>query len=338
MTENTPTIQPDIIKAESETVINLNKEERDAAFHKELAAIRNKSDAQSVTDSDQLTGKTSETLIEQAAESEPITTSQSETSIEINSDDDELSNKPIPKKRLDKEISKRQELEFKLQEERDARIKYETELRVFNDALYKLNAQKEPELDPIDNDAHNFYMKKIQELEKKIEEKTSVLEKNNLQNRFESTVNNQAAEFSKKHTDFQNAYQYVLDKEKQNARLFGVPENQLDAFVAEKLQPIASHVYNSGGNVAETVYNMAKNYGYNATKGTGNNVNLKAIEKNMAKSQSIIDEVPASSVGIKSSGSIHSATELSNFNEIMEKAGDKKDQVFRKLLNEIRNG
>jgi hypothetical protein len=338
MTENIPTIQPDIIQSASEMVIPLNKEERDAAFYKELDAIRNQPEGQPLTETQSETQ--SETKVEQATERDPIAESQTEAPIETSPDDDELSNKSIPKKRLDKEISKRQELEFKLQEEREARIKYETELRVFNDALHKLNVQqaKEPELDPIDNDAHNFYMKKIQELEKKIEDKTTVLETNNLQNRFESTVNNQATEFTKKHSDFQNAYQYVIDKEKQNARLFGVPENQLDTFVAEKLQPVALHVYNNGGNVAETVYNMAKNYGYNATKAANSNVNLKAIEKNMAKSQSIIDDVPASSISIKNNSSTRAATELSTYQEIMQKAGPDKEKIFYKLLNDIKNG
>lgn len=311
----------------------LTREERAVEFRKELAAIQEQAE-------------TSETSSETNETQEPPTAIlDSVTPVragDTDNDEDDLDNKPIPKKRLDREISKRHELELKLQEERDARIKYETELNLYNNAMQKLSTQKvqEPELDPIDNDAHNFYMSKIQALEKKIEEKTSNLEQTNQHNRFQAVISQQWSEFSKQHTDVDNAYQYVRDKEKQNARIFGIPENQLDSFVDEKLKPMAQHIYNQGGNVAETVYNLAKNYGYNAigtNKPSNSNVNLRAIEKNMHKTQSMIDDVPASSVSIKNGGAAN-ATKLSTFNDIMDKAGDNSATVFRRLLNDLANG
>ncbi len=256
--------------------------------------------------------------------------------------DNELDNKPIPKKRLDKELLKRKELEEKYQQERESRIKFETELNLYSEAMKKLNKESdkvsEPDFDPLDNDAHNLYMRKINELEKKLDERTEKLAAVNNQNRFESDVNKQAAEFSKTHKDFDAAYRFVIEKEKDSARLIGIPDEQLDSFVMGKLQPMAHHVYNKGQSVPETIYNLAKNYGYqNKTiPPRGSNVNLKAIEKNQAKT-SIQDDLQASSISLQ--GDNKAYLDLEVFSErMMNESGRGVDaNKFRKVLNNLQN-
>ena len=261
---------------------------------------------------------------------------------ESGDDDNELDNKPIPKKRLDKERLKRKELEEKYHQERESRIKYETELNLYSEAMKKLNKEperpSEPDFDPLDNDAHNLYMRKINELEKKLDERTEKLAAANSHNRFESDVNKQAAEFSKTHNDFDAAYQYVIQKEKDTARLIGIPDEQLDSFVMGKLQPMAQHVYSKGQSVPETIYNLAKNYGYRneAAPKRGANVNLKAIEKNQAKS-TIQDDIQGSSVSLR--GDNKAFLDLEVFSErMMNESGKGVDaNKFRKVLNNLQN-
>lgn len=334
---------PHNIQIESDTT--LSREQRAEEFRKELEAIRNQ-------DSQDLQEETKETSHEESQQddSEPQNTALETQEGNDQSDDDDdletdpkndLSNKLIPKKRLDKELKKRQELEKLLQAERESRIKYETELQIYNEALKKLNATKkqeeiEPEIDPVDADAHNYYLKKLQALESKINENANTLQQKDQSLRFEQTVNMQAEDMARKNPDFNDAYKYVIDREKENAKLIGIPEENIDAFVLQKLQPIAWHIYNNGGNVAESIYRMARNYGFSSPNNKRSNVNLKAMEKNMQKSSTMIDDIPASVSSLKNN--VDSYTQLERFTEgLMKDDGRGVDpNKFRKILNELK--
>ncbi len=218
-------------------------------------------------------------------------------------EENELDNKPIPKKRFDKELEKRKLLEEELKRERESRIKYETELSLYNKAISQMSEQKQadhsPELDPIDTDAHNLYMRKIKELENKYEQQNNSMSEYRTRQEFAQTVDKQAAEYSQKHPDFTDAYNYLLNIEAQKVKLLGYGEQEANQYALQQLQPIAWQAYQSGKNVAEIAYNMAKNYGYKvATPSNISKPNLDSIDRNMQKSYSALKEVPGVSTSV----------------------------------------
>lgn len=243
----------------------------------------------------------------------------------------------IPKKRFNQELQRRKEIESELQKEREARIRMETELNLFNKAAQALQNKKEEalEINPLDEEAHSYYVKQINNLKAEFETKLEQMNKVQTQSRFETTVNNQAESFKKKHEDFEDAYKFVVDTEIKNAQIMGLDENEAYDFAIAKLQPIAWNIYNKGGNVAESVYNMAKNYGYNA-KGAkkGSNVDLNSINKNIKRSASVMDDVPAAITSM--SDSYESVTSLKGFEKLKKDNGRGVDpNKFRKALENI---
>lgn len=212
-------------------------------------------------------------------------------------EDEEINSKVIPKKRFDKEIERRKQSEDKYLSEHEARIRAETQLELYNKALEEIqqkNQQHEPEFDPIDSDAHNVYMKEINALKSRLERQDANLTENERRQRFAQTVDYQAAEMAKKTPDFNEAYKYLINTEIQKGKMLGLSEQEAQGYALQQIQPIAWNAYDRGQNVAEVTYNLAKTYGYKSTSsGTKTNTtpNLDKIEKNMHKSQSIINEV-----------------------------------------------
>lgn len=329
-----------------ETNDHSDREARAAAFRKELESLNNMSGENEVQQDIEI--KADEAFDNESDRADDDSSDSSVAdqpdSVETESESNSLDNKLIPKKRLDQEIKKRAELEAKLQAERDARIKFETELSMYNNALEKLNKNQvekqneTPAFEPLDDEAHKFYLKKLQEIENKFEEKAKTLTYEQTQARFEQVVNNQALEFSKKHSDFEDAYKYVVDAEINKAKLLGFDDSKAQEIAMENLKPIAWRVYNNGGDVASTVYNIAKTYGYNPKTESKPGVNLKKIESNMRKSQSIIDDVPSASVNVSADSSAN--LNIETFNRNLTNAdgrGVDKDK-FRQLLNKMNKG
>lgn len=329
-----------------ETNFGATSAERDAAFRQELERLKNLPPENQVSNEE--VNERSEQENEDNNDTGEFSERSSDDSIvdsnDTKSDDlneSSLQNKSIPKKRLDQEIRKRTELEEQLRMERDARIQYETKLNMYNDAMQKLNAQpkaqEQNQFEPIDDVAHNFYVQKIKDLEEKINQSANNLSLTQSQARFEQTVNNQAAEFSAKHADFNDAYKFVVDAEIKNAKLLGYDDQEATNIAMQKLQPIAWKVYEKGGNIAETVYNIAKNYGFSSAPAKKSGVNLKNIESNMRKSQSIIDDIPAKVTDMSKTSS--SYVKLEEFKRIDNEDGrGVNPDKFRQLLNRVKNG
>ena len=243
----------------------------------------------------------------------------------------------IPKKRFNQELQRRKEIEAELQKERESRIRMETELNLFNKAAQALQSKKEEalEINPLDEEAHSYYIKQINNLKAEFETKLEQMNKVQTQTRFETTVNHQAETFKKKHQDFDDAYKFVIDTEIKNAQIMGLDENEAYDFAIAKLQPIAWNIYNKGGNVAESVYNMARNYGYNA-KGAkkSSNVDLNSINKNIKRSASVMDDIPAAITSM--SDSYESVTTVKGFEKLKNDNGRGVDpNKFRKALENI---
>lgn len=219
------------------------------------------------------------------------------TQSQDNDEDDELANKLIPKKRFDKEIEKRKLLEAEVRQERDARIKYQTEMELYNKALDSMQESKrahEPELNVVDEDAHRFYMNKIDALEKKINSQTNNFSDYEVKQNFTNTVNYQAAEIKRTHPDFDDAYSYLLNVEASKAKMLGYDEQSAQNFALEQLRPIAWKSFQNGQNVAEMAYNIAKSYGYKSnTAPKAKEADFDKVNRNMQRSHSVLDDMPA---------------------------------------------
>lgn len=256
------------------------------------------------------------------------------------SDDLQISN-IIPKKRFNKELQKRKEIEQALQQEREARIRIETQLNMFNEAAKKFQETKQqdeiPDITPLDDEAHAYYINQINSLKKDFETKLQEITTVQTQSKFETTVTTQAEAFKKKHADFDDAYKFIINKESKNAKLMGLNDDEAFQFALQKLQPMAWNVYSKGGNVAETIYNMAENYGYSA-KGNkkSNGINLHNVSKNSKLSSSIIDDVPAVASGMVENA--HNYLHLDGFKSLDRKDGKGVDpDKFRKALQNLQN-
>jgi hypothetical protein len=256
-----------------------------------------------------------------------------------------LDSKSIPKKRFDKELEKRKVLESELQRERESRIRAETEMSLYTKAIESMNnttqqTQRAAEIDPIDTDAHNLYMNRINELEQKYETQNTNLSDYQQRQNFATTVDRQAAEYSKSNPDFNDAYSYLLNVEASKAKLFGYDDSQATQYALEQIKPIAWQAYQSGKNVAEIAYNMAKNYGYKSAKVTTNNLkpNIDNVSKNMPKSYSAIDEVPGVSTSVSKETAAYNNIE--GFNRKLSNANGRgiNQSEFYKAVEKIRSG
>lgn len=312
-------------------------EQRKADFYKQLEDARNVPQEETVRRENRHTEEEIREIRVDSAEN-------AQTEIE---EDNELDNKLIPKKRFDKELEKRKVLEDELRRERDSRIKFETELTLYNKAIESMNEQQhskevEPQLDPIDSDAHSYYMNKIKELESKFESQKTNLTDYEVKQNFANTVNYQAAEITKTHPDFNDAYNYVLQVESNKGRMLGMDETQAQAYALSQIQPIAWQAYNKGQNVAEVAYNIAKSYGYQSKNPTVKDSlvvapNFDKIEKNMAKSYTALDEIKGVGTGVSKETAAYNTLE-----GFTRKLGGKNGRgtnttEFAKALEKVRN-
>jgi hypothetical protein len=215
----------------------------------------------------------------------------------------------IPKSRLKQETEKRRVAEEQLMKEREERIRFETELKTFKELQTKqtpqAQIQQEPDLehlDALDQDAHKLYSKKIKYLE---EEFNKLKQNTNQQTEsflMRNLVDAQRKEFEKNTPDFEEAFEFYINKELEAAKLYfddgRKSETQIaeeaDRAVKDKLANIAKSETRKQKNSAEFIYKQAKIYGYNPANipeekpnSKEPNVDLDAINRNKEKSASI---------------------------------------------------
>ncbi len=331
-TSNIPMNEPSVLK--SSMTRKQEAEERKKQFFAELEAAR-----QPVEEPVQ--ARQEERKFEPEAREETEAKFEELAPQEDQEEDDELANKLIPKKRFDKEIEKRKALEEQVRQERDARIKYQTEMELYNKALDSMQESKrahEPELNVIDEDAHRFYMNKIDALEKKVNSQSTNLSDYEVKQNFTNTVNHQAAELAKTHPDFNDAYQYLLNVEASKARMLGYDDAQAQNYALEQIKPIAWESYKRGQNVAEVAYNIAKSYGYKAnTAHKAREADFDKVDRNMKRSHSALNEIP--SVATTPATEAASFTSFDGFKSRMAgKNGRGVDRdAFLKAVEKVRN-
>lgn len=241
-----------------------------------------------------------------------------------NTHSEDASKHLIPRSRLNKELEKRKALEAEIEKEKQERIKAQTELELYTRALEKsFNPQKQDMLEemnefaPLDEEAHKYYMQNFQKMNQMQEQLI-----------MQKTLELQEAQFTAKHSDFGNAYQHLLDVQTKINQNLGYSSQEAQNLAISNLRNMANELLSRNKNVAETFYNISKEYGYknDIVKGP----NLDAINENMKKSKTA--EVNSLPVNINDGGSHY--TKLSEF-EKNYKSGDK--ETFYKMINQIKN-
>lgn len=236
---------------------------------------------------------------------EETTLPDEETSIQETAAEDEPTasnesykeNKFIPKSRFN-EINKRnKELEEFAASERDARIRLETQLQMLQEQ-YKTPEKHAPQvpdleqLDALDQEAHQVYIKKIRELESKVEQVTTATSQQAQNAHKQNIIKAQREAFEQNHTDYKEALEHLKAVETKVAKNFYKTEAEAAQAVFKKYEAIADAAVTSNLDVAEVLYNIAKDYGYNSVGSKKETTpkgapNIDAINRNMAKTASI---------------------------------------------------
>lgn len=236
---------------------------------------------------------------------------QEETEREL--DDQEVKGHLIPKSRFNKEIEKRKSLEKSLQEEREARIRMEERMEAIRQLEEKSKQihekPQEVELDPLDSDAHNYYVKQINELKQELQSLKGESQSTKQMNYVTHMVEAQERAFAAEHPDFQDALNHLQKVEMEVAKDFFDTPEEAQAYVAQKLQGAILTSAQKGKNAAEMMYNMAKKYGYSNKKAAPNvpKRNVEAINRNMDKSVSIRGSGNAANLAGQGMASIEAA-------------------------------
>lgn len=263
---------------------------------------------------------------------------------DYDNDDDIPSNSHlIPKSRFNKQIERRRAAE-------ERAIRAETELNMINQALhsmsqsqYQQNHQQQPQqqqnpFQPLDDEAHAYYNQRYSHQDNRMsyqDARMAAIEQEQVRSRMAETLQQQEASYSKQVPDFDKAYTHLINKEIESHEIIGMTREQAEQYAIYKLQQIAGGALNSGKNVADTFYKMAKAYGYSGSSSKPT-PNLSAVESNMRKSSRIAD-VPTQAVA-PSGGGGGTYTTLEQFNKVY-KAGDKESkEKFHQLIREARGG
>lgn len=219
----------------------------------------------------------------------------------------------IPQSRLKQETERRRAIEQELQAEREARIRMEA----YMEALQAQSPQKQQDIpkpiniDPLDSEAHNFYMSQINELKNALSQVTSQTSEFQKNNHMVNIVQNQQSQFERNHPDFNEALEHLKNVEREIASSY-IDEREVDAYVHDKLRHVVTGALNKGQNTAETIYNLAKKHGFNskAAQPKTQIPNLQAINKNMAKTASL--QGVSNSAGMSNQGAIDIKSALNN--------------------------
>jgi hypothetical protein len=204
----------------------------------------------------------------------------------------------IPKSRFNQEIEKRKALEEQLTKEREERIRIEAQWEMLNQHNQQTQLQEQQQyvaaqqqaldnIDPLDTDTFNYAKREIEGLKAQLANVAKENEQRTKEMIYTNRVTSDQSNFEKIHPDFTQALEHVQKVELEVAKqLFG-NEQHAQNFVADKMRGVLTTSIESGKNAAETIYNMAKTYGYNTTsksEKTKPTINVEAINKNMAAS------------------------------------------------------
>ncbi len=203
----------------------------------------------------------------------------------------------IPKSRFNQEIEKRKVLEEQLATERENRIRFETQLQMLDQQQQQVQLQQQQQnaaaqqevldnIDPLDSDTYNYAKREISALKEQLANVSRENEQRTKEMIYTNRVTTDEAKFQKDHPDFNDAFAHVQKVELDIAKNLLGNEAAAQSYVADRMRAVLTTSVDSGKNAAETIYNMAKTYGYNTTsraEKTKPSINVEAVAKNMAR-------------------------------------------------------
>jgi len=199
----------------------------------------------------------------------------------------------IPKSRFNQEIEKRKGLEAQLLKEREERIRAETQYEMLTNMHQQAVLQPQSQqatiedIDPLDTETYNYAKREIEALKLQLQNVAQDTQTRTQEMQYHNMVVAQESAYAKEHPDFHEAMKHVQDVEFNIAKDLLGDDRAANNYVGAKLRDVLTRSLNSGKNAAETIYKMAKNYGYNTPKAqskTGPTKNVAAISKNMERS------------------------------------------------------
>jgi len=202
----------------------------------------------------------------------------------------------IPKSRFNQEIEKRKALEEQLAKEREDRIRFETQLQMLDQQAQHQQMQYQQQaaaaqqeildnIDPLDADTYNYAKREIAALKEQLATVARDTETKTREMIYTNRVTTDEAKFQQTHPDFNDAFAHVQKVEMDIAKSLLGNEQAAQSYVADRMRAVLTTSVDSGKNAAETIYNMAKTYGYNTTPRTEKtkpSINVEAVAKNMA--------------------------------------------------------
>jgi hypothetical protein len=202
----------------------------------------------------------------------------------------------VPKSRLNQELEKRKGVEVQLLREREERIRAETQLQMLTDIQkqQQIATQEKQstlhtieDIDPLDTETYNYAKREIDSLKLQLANVAHETQARTQEVQYHNMVMAQEAAYAKEHPDFHQAMKHVQDVEFNIAKDLLGDERTANEYVGAKLRDVLTRSLNSGKNAADTIYKMAKTYGYNTPQSSPKAIptkNVAAINKNMERS------------------------------------------------------
>lgn len=134
------------------------------------------------------------------------------------------------------------------------------------------------------------------------EQRREFLAQQEYNNRMMETLRVQEEEFAKVHEDYGDAYKYAVDKRVDMWKRRGYTDDQAMNMVKEEQQHLLTEQLPRGGNVAQEVYNMAKDWGWQSAGAPNQNPTRSPLAER-ANTQADIERIRAG-VGSPGSGSM----------------------------------
>lgn len=189
------------------------------------------------------------------------------------------------------DAASRREVELRSQYADNER-KLKGELDALNAKVTKLTAvpPPDPQTDPIGHVLH-----KINELALKVEgasdKQTQTLEQNTQRDQFTAFANKidaAVADFTKTHTDYQDAYAFVRASREKQLVMVGYSPDEAKQKVGQEELEIVDRAFRANKNPAESAYILAQQLGYKPKVAAAPPENkLEAIQKGMHATQGI---------------------------------------------------
>lgn len=182
------------------------------------------------------------------------------------------------------------------------------------------------EFEPLDEDAHKVYTKKMAELEAKQRE----IEMASIHQQFTSALQAHEAAAKATYPDFDNAFSHYKSVEIAKLEAMGIPKEIAADEVGKALAQTAFVAWQQGKDLGKMFYGVAKSVGYkpNGTAPKQKDVNHEAIARNRARTEKkpVVEANPVSKTG-----------NITERLQSMMQHGRVDPNQFQKLLKEYRN-